>query len=218
MDVIKRQFGEKLKTIRNIRGLTQEVLAEKIGINWRQLARIEAGDSFIKSDTLYKLCTVLEISPAILFDFNIQNEHIMTGTDNKIYFNVIKKENIIKLIPQKEIKTSVSSQKTEEELSSSFDSKMLSIAQKLQKDVIVNEYHNETITAIKIYTQNGEIKTKEISQNEENLYKKLKNNLTKISTDKNKLEYINLAFDSLNNKKSLEQLQFLIKGLELTLS
>lgn len=218
MDVIKRQFGEKLKTIRNIRGLTQEVLAEKIGINWRQLARIEAGDSFIKSDTLYKLCTILEISPAILFDFNIQNEHIMTGTDDKIYFNVIKKENIIKLIPQKEIKTSVSSQKTEEELSSSFDSKMLSIAQKLQKDVIVNEYHNETITTIKIYTQNGEIKTKEISQNEENLYEKLKNNLTKISTDKNKLEYINLAFDSLNNKKSLEQLQFLIKGLELTLS
>ena len=43
----------------------------------------------------------------------------------------------------------------------------------------------------------------------------LKENLLKIANDEKKLEYMNLAFNSLYSSKALEQFQFLIKGLEL---
>ena len=131
MDIIKKQFGERLKIIRNLKGLTQEILAEKIGINWRQLARIEAGESFIKSDTLYKICQILNITPSILFDFNIQDNILMTGTDNKVHFNVIKTGNIIKLVTKNEIENATDNSTLKENDSNSFDNKMLSIAQKL---------------------------------------------------------------------------------------
>ena len=69
LDIIKQKFGERLKAIRRLNNLTQEKLAEKIGINLRQLARIEAGGSFISSETLLSICLVLQISPSLLFDF-----------------------------------------------------------------------------------------------------------------------------------------------------
>ncbi len=215
MDIIKNQFGERLKIIRNLKGFTQEVLAEKIGINWRQLARIEAGESFIKSDTLYKICHTLNITPSILFEFNIQDEFLMTGTNNKVHFNVIKTGNIIKLVTKNEIKNSTDNSTLKENDVDSFDNKMLSIAQKLQKDIVVNEKHNDITICTKIYSPNGEIKIQEKSANGTNSLEKLKENLTKIANDKNKIEYMNLAFNSLYDKKALEQFQYLIKGIEL---
>lgn len=215
MDIIKKQFGERLKIIRNLKGLTQEILAEKIGINWRQLARIEAGESFIKSDTLYKICQTLNITPSILFDFNIQENVLMTGTDNKVHFNVIKTGNIIKLVTKNEIENATDNSTLKENDSNSFDNKMLSIAQKLQKDIIVNENIDDITICTKIYRPNGEIKIQEKSANGTNSLEKLKENLTKIANDKNKIEYMNLAFNSLYDKKALEQFQYLIKGLEL---
>ena len=69
-------FGKNLKRIRQKKKLTQEQLADCLGINWRQVARIEAGESFITSDTLYKLCKVLDIQPSELFNFRIsENKH-----------------------------------------------------------------------------------------------------------------------------------------------
>ena len=78
MDIIKKRLGKQLKYCRKIKNFTQESLAEKIGINWRQLARIEAGESFISSGTLYSICKELNISPRCLFDFEIDE----TYTDN----------------------------------------------------------------------------------------------------------------------------------------
>ena len=97
MDVIKKGVGEQLKLLRSIKNLTQEALAERIGINLRQLARIEAGESFISSDTLLKICTALEISPKSLFDFEIQQKIIKTGSGKNLHFNVIKEGTLLKL-------------------------------------------------------------------------------------------------------------------------
>lgn len=212
MDIVKKKFGEQLKLIRNMKGYTQEFLAEKIGINLRQLARIEAGDSFIKSDTLFKICTILEISPSVLFDFEIQNEYCMTGTDNRLHFNVIKNDNIIKLIPKSEIIKEDNLEQID-----SFDSKMLSMAHKLQKNVFVDEVENGVVLCTKTYTPNGEIKTSNKSDNSNIGFEQLQDNLSKIANDKKKLEYMNLAFNSLYSSTALEQFKFLIKGLELTL-
>ena len=130
MNIIKYGFGKKLKEARKKKKLTQEVLSEKLGINLRQLARIEAGESFVTAETLERICYALEISPSALFDFSMAE-----GTINK---------------------------------------------------------HN----------------SKE--------YEQLKDKLVSISQDKNKLEFMMLAFQAMQNKKSLTQLKYLIKGLELS--
>lgn len=209
MDIIKKNFGERLKYIRNIKGFTQEKLAESIGINLRQLARIEAGESFITAETLCKICTTFEISPSILFDFSIQKELLMTGTDNKVHFGVIKSGNIIQLVSKESISNTSEYNMTEE------DDKMLKLAQRTGKDIIVDEYKDGKVYETKIYRVSGQIEIN--GKIEKTLYSIVKEKVSKISEDNKKLEFVNLAYDSLSNKECLEKLKLLIQGLELSL-
>jgi len=146
MDSITKNFGSKLKSYRRGLCITQEKFAEMIDINLRQLARIEAGESFVSSKTLLKICQVLNVPPNILFDFDLKNINSEISKENDMQFNVI--------------------------------------------DVSNNSESKE--------------------------FNELKNNLLKISNDKIKIEYINLAYNSLFDKKALEDLKIMIKGIELT--
>ncbi len=58
---IKKDFGEKVKRLRQKRKLTQEQLAEKIDISPRNLSKIEVGNCFVKAETLEKLLVALDI-------------------------------------------------------------------------------------------------------------------------------------------------------------
>lgn len=69
-DEIKKQFGKKVKYYRELRGFTQEFLAEKIEVNINSMSYIERGINFIKSETLDKICTALNVTPKELFDFD----------------------------------------------------------------------------------------------------------------------------------------------------
>ncbi len=70
----KKAFGEKIKRLRKKRNLTQEQLAEMIEISPRNLCRIELGNCFVKSETIEKLLTALDVSTEELF----ANDHIKT--------------------------------------------------------------------------------------------------------------------------------------------
>ena len=207
MEIIKKRFGEQLKALRKIKNYTQEALSEAIEINLRQLARIEAGESFVSAETLYKICKTLKISPQILFDFDIEKNGILpVETDNRMHFYVTKNKNnlVLKIEYDENLK---------EIKEKAFDSKMLLIAQRLQKEIYVNEVEDKIETCVKLYTPKGEIN---IINNRENNYKQLKNKIDSISEDKKKIEYMNLAFESLNNKDALKELKSLIRGIELT--
>ncbi len=63
-------------------GLTQEQVAEKTDISWRQIQRIEKGVSIPSLETLAKLVKVLKISDADVLnyinDFIEQKEYVNT--------------------------------------------------------------------------------------------------------------------------------------------
>lgn len=63
------QLGEKLKYIRSVLGLTQESLAEKIGVRQVNIARLENGGS-TSASTLMAVLTYLSqhVSIDVLFD------------------------------------------------------------------------------------------------------------------------------------------------------
>lgn len=69
MSEIKKNLGKKIKYYRELKGLTQEQLAELLDFNCRSLSFIECGTNFATAETLEKLCKYLEVTPKQLFDF-----------------------------------------------------------------------------------------------------------------------------------------------------
>ena len=54
-----RQIGLKIAYYRKLRGLTQEQLAEKVGISSSFMGHIERGTRIASIDTLVSICNVL---------------------------------------------------------------------------------------------------------------------------------------------------------------
>jgi len=67
---IKEEFGEKIKRMRQNRGLTQEQLAEAVDISQRALSAIERGENFVTAETLEKLLKALNTTSDELFALN----------------------------------------------------------------------------------------------------------------------------------------------------
>lgn len=58
-----------IKENREKNNLTQEQLAELIGISWRQLQRIEKNENQTKLSTLKKLIKILKVSDREILEF-----------------------------------------------------------------------------------------------------------------------------------------------------
>ena len=56
-------LGENIQIIRKHRGMKQQELANKIGINMQSLSKIERGVNYPTFDTLEKIMDVLEVTP-----------------------------------------------------------------------------------------------------------------------------------------------------------
>ncbi len=86
---MKKLFGKRIKILRQRKGLTQEKLAEILGIGERNLSKIECGVNFVSADTLEKLAIALDVSIKELFDF----EHLKDEEIQKVeLINAIKKD------------------------------------------------------------------------------------------------------------------------------
>ena len=104
---MNNQFSENLKRIRKEHNLSQEQLAEIIGLDIPNISNIERGKRFVSSSTLEKIIDALEVSPKELFDFeyiktksdliNSINEIVMSATNKELifYYRIMKlfKEN-----------------------------------------------------------------------------------------------------------------------------
>lgn len=74
---IKKELGQKIKSLRKKRGLTQERLSEIINISARNLVNIESGVNFPKAETLEKILKSLNVTTEELF----ANNHIKTNKE-----------------------------------------------------------------------------------------------------------------------------------------
>lgn len=64
---IKKDFGLRIKELRNKKGITQYQLAEMAGIDPKHISHIETGRSFPKADLIEKFANALEIDYTELF-------------------------------------------------------------------------------------------------------------------------------------------------------
>lgn len=63
-------FGKRIKELRKAKNLTQEQLAEIVGLDAKQIGNIETGAGFTTMTTLEKLAKQFDVEIADLFEFN----------------------------------------------------------------------------------------------------------------------------------------------------
>lgn len=84
----KELLGKRIKELRKSEKLTQEKLAELIGLETTSLSGIESGRHFPSMITLEKIASILKIELKALFDFqNLVSESLMK---EKIINNIDK--------------------------------------------------------------------------------------------------------------------------------
>ncbi len=66
---IKKCLGNKIRNLRKQQDMSQEALAEALGIRIPSLSALERGRSFASYNTIVNLCSVFHIQPKELFDF-----------------------------------------------------------------------------------------------------------------------------------------------------
>jgi len=68
MNDIKKLLGKRIKELRKLRGISQQMLAENANIDQRSLSHIECGDTF-PSRALIGIAKALDVELRDLFDF-----------------------------------------------------------------------------------------------------------------------------------------------------
>lgn len=69
MKTTKELLGARIKELRKVCGLSQEQLAEKIGVEPRHMSRIEVGKNYPTIDRLEKIAEALNVPLMDFFDF-----------------------------------------------------------------------------------------------------------------------------------------------------
>ncbi|MCM3080498.1 helix-turn-helix domain-containing protein [Brevibacillus invocatus] len=69
-----KNVGDRIRTIRKHRGLTQESLAEKTGLQNTYISDVERGDRNISLETLEKIVQALEVEAVDVFQFSQQSD------------------------------------------------------------------------------------------------------------------------------------------------
>ena len=78
---IDKVLGEIFKEYRLKNHLTQEKIAEKLGISVKYISRIENGSGGVKVETLVNYMNILGISPNVIFEKLIVNDKVKSQLD-----------------------------------------------------------------------------------------------------------------------------------------
>lgn len=101
-------YGEKIKTIRELRGFSQEYMADKLGIAQNTYSKIETGQTNLKIDTLIKLAEILGVSPMDIVSnqpaiINFESNHgTKQGIAHVEHFYIYQREFVEKMVASKD--------------------------------------------------------------------------------------------------------------------
>ena len=84
MIIDKPEIGNRLKKCRNVKKITQEQLAERIGLEPKSYSNIERGYRLFSVEILLKLMEVLEVSADYILTGRINKETPVTGILNAL--------------------------------------------------------------------------------------------------------------------------------------
>lgn len=205
----KEAFGKNLKDVRKSKGITQESLAEMVGIHPRQVSKIETGEHFPNSTTLENICIALSISPKELFNFELKEFAQETGTGSRYTYKAVIEGNVIYIDNNNFRKQKIEKINSKTDV----DIKMINLAKKTGQPITVEYFNNNQNYKTIEYYPNGTYKIlKDNKEEETEILLKQIENLIKI---KGKENYFKLAVKALENNQDLEKLEFLLSGIKM---
>lgn len=101
----KEKLGSRIKAFRKAKGLSQEQLAELVGIEQKHVSRLEVGTSYPTIDRLEKIAVALDVPMGSFFDAGNQTyyeekakklELMMRELDNDYQRIILKFSQIMK--------------------------------------------------------------------------------------------------------------------------
>jgi len=69
-----KELAQKVKILRDRKGLSQEELSEKTGLSLRTIQRIENGETEPRGDSLRRLAVSFDVSPDEIVDWTVQED------------------------------------------------------------------------------------------------------------------------------------------------
>lgn len=77
---IKEEVGNRIRDIRNHKGMSLEELSARSGISPTPLSKLERGKSNVTITTLYRVSCALEVPLSVIVD--VTEAYIIEGTEN----------------------------------------------------------------------------------------------------------------------------------------
>lgn len=77
----RRLFGDAIRRVRLARGLSQEELAHKSGMDRSYMGRIERGEQALSIDKIWHVADALDTDPSRLFAISIEIDGMRRGKD-----------------------------------------------------------------------------------------------------------------------------------------
>lgn len=65
-----QELGDNIRKIRELRGISQQFLADALEISQKNISRIENGQSSPTFNSLIKICDVLDVDLKVILDFD----------------------------------------------------------------------------------------------------------------------------------------------------
>ena len=93
MNNLKEKLGARIQEIRKSKKITQEKLAEMIGLDIPNISNIERGKRFVSATTLENIIKALNTTPKEIFDFeHLTNREKLLSEIQKILNSSTDKE------------------------------------------------------------------------------------------------------------------------------
>lgn len=128
MPVNHQDFGRRIREARKAKGMTQDELADKIGVSGSFLGHIERGTRVASLDTLVDLCNALETSPSLLLGASLEGLAAEVSLDDDLANSRVFLLDFLQLAQQATQRLNANDKKpatktsTEDDASSTLDS------------------------------------------------------------------------------------------------
>ncbi len=208
---LAKALGINIKKYRKSRSLSQEQLSEMVGIQPRQMSKLETGVHFPSAKTLESICVALDVSPKDLFDFDIlyADQSSLDGTYNISNYRVLKSENVYQLLNKENKSRDIVTNSSEKYIEQRF----VDMAVRTKETITVEYFENNKYANTIIYYPDGTYKIFNTDKN--TMINQLLKEIIRISNDEAKMEFINLALSAFDNPDVIPQLELILKGLKL---
>jgi len=79
-----KEIGEKIRLLRKHAGLSQERLAELVGVSFQQIQKYEAGSTMLNTDKLQRVANALKVPASSFFEEDTYEKPPLSDREKKL--------------------------------------------------------------------------------------------------------------------------------------